>query len=294
MGGGGVHPSIEKVKPFVEILKLKGSFVDISVILATSAFAGEVDERIILIILSGMLIHSGSDIYNDIYDREIDRICKPQAPITSGRMSIKTAWIYLSSLTLIALCISLILSRLLFLCYVAGIIFGYIFYSHPKFRFKDRPVVAILTIAFCFSLESLGAWSVYSPVTRKAMIVAVYIFILIFSLVFMKDFKDVEGDVNSLPLLVGVRRAAILCSLLAFLPFVAMITLVAITRSIILLSTAFIFLFIVLSCIKILLFDNPVAYGKKLRNRMILSISLPNISIFILTFYEKIAQEIPF
>lgn len=284
----------DRIKPFIEILKLKGSAVDVSVILATSAFLGEVDARIVLAIISGALMHSASDIYNDIYDREIDRICKPRAPIHSGRMSVKAAWTYLSMLTFIALAISLLLSKILFLCYVAGILCGYVLYSHPKFRFKDKPVIAVSIIAFCFALESIGAWSIYSSITRSTFIVATYIFLLIFSLVFMKDFRDVRGDVNSLPLMLGVRRAARVCCGLAFVPVIILVILSIVYKSIYMLVTAAIFLFLIFSCVKILLFGDPVIQGGRLKDRMILSLSVPNIILFILTFRKKIAEGISF
>ena len=282
----------DKARPFIEILKLKGSIVDVSVILATSAFLAEVDARITAVLISGILIHSGSDIYNDIYDREIDRICKPNAPIASGRMSLKVAWRYLFLLVFTALAISLLLSKILFLCYIVGIFCGYVLYSHPKFRFKDKPIIAIATIAFCFALEAIGTWSVYSSITKDTFIVATYVFLIIFSLVFMKDFKDVKGDVNSLPLILGIRKAAIICSGLAFIPMGIMIILSIIYKSNNMLIMAIIFLFLVSSCIKILLFKDPVVLGHKLRDRMILSISVPNIILFILTFRKKIIEGI--
>ena len=282
----------ERIKPFLEILKLKGSAVDVSVILATVAFLGEVDWRVIPAIISGILIHSGSDIYNDIYDREIDRLCKPTAPIASGRMSLKVAWIYLCLLVFTALTISLILSKILFFCYVAGILCGYLLYSHPNFRFKDKPVIAIATIAFCFSLEAIGTWSIYSSITKDTLIVATYVFLLIFSLVFMKDFKDVKGDVNSLPLMLGVRKAAKVCSALVFVPLGFMIILSIIYKLANMLIIAIIFLLLISPCIKILLFRDPVTLGQKLRDRMILSIFAPNIILFILTFRKRIVEGI--
>ena len=282
----------ERIKPFLEILKLKGSAVDVSVILATVAFLGEVDWRVIPAIISGILTHSGSDIYNDIYDREIDKVCKPSAPIASGRMSLKVAWTYLSVLVFTALVISLLLSKILFLCYVIGILCGYVLYSYPKFRFKDKPVIAIATIAFCFALEAIGTWSIYSSITKDAFIAGGYVFLFIFSLVFMKDFRDVRGDVNSLPLIFGVRKAAKVCSALAFVPAAIIVILSIIYKSVHMLIIAAIFLFLISPCIKILLFGDPVAQGRKLKDRMILSISGPNIILFILTFRNKIVEGI--
>ncbi|RMF89420.1 MAG: ubiquinone biosynthesis protein UbiA [Methanobacteriota archaeon] len=281
--GGSIEAHWERIKPFLEILKLKGSLVDVSTILAVSAFLGRRDWRLIWAMLSCILIHSGGDIYNDIYDREIDQVCKPLAPIPSGRMTVKAAWAYLALLLLLALSISLYLSKILFLCLVAGILTGYVFYSHPMFRFKDMPIVSIAIIAFSFSLESIGVWSLYSGITREALIVAAYIFLLVFSLVFMKDFRDVEGDINSLPLMWGVKKAAIFSSMLCILPLMIFVFLSTIYQQAIIWIAALTFISLVSSCIKILVFGDPVAQGRELKNRMILSLSMPNIVLFALS-----------
>ncbi|NPE29191.1 UbiA family prenyltransferase [Methanococcoides sp. SA1] len=56
------------------------------------------DYRALLVVLTGIMIHSGCDIINDIFDYEIDIICKPNGAIASGKFSIKKAWIYINIL----------------------------------------------------------------------------------------------------------------------------------------------------------------------------------------------------
>lgn len=73
--------------PYISILKLKGSVVDVSVVAITCAVLGAWDYRAAIAIISGIMIHSGCDIINDIYDIEIDKICKPDGAIASGRIS---------------------------------------------------------------------------------------------------------------------------------------------------------------------------------------------------------------
>ena len=272
----------KKFVPFLEILKLKGSLVDVSTILVTGAFTGTTDQKIILAILSGAMIHSGGDIINDIYDIEIDRICKPKAPIPSGRMSIKTAWLYLTSIVGAALYISILLSRTYFILQITGILTGYILYSHPKFRFKDIPTLSIAIIALYFFLESLGVWSIYSPISKDALIVATYVFFLTFSLVFMKDFRDVDGDINSLPIMLGVRRAAIVSSILCLIPLILLGALYIIYGWLIILIASLVFAGLISFCLRILLFGDPVSRGRELKNKMILALTIPNILIFAL------------
>ncbi|MDW7727787.1 MAG: UbiA family prenyltransferase [Candidatus Methanoperedens sp.] len=141
--------------PYVKILKLKGSIVDISVIAVTCAVLGIWDYRAIIAILSGIMIHSGCDIINDIYDVEIDKICKPNGAIASGQISVKNAWIYMLLLFSTALILSLNLSLVLFGGFLTGIIVGGIMYSHPIFRYKDKPGVAMADMALCLHYNPL-------------------------------------------------------------------------------------------------------------------------------------------
>lgn len=264
--------------PYISILKLKGSIVDISVVAINCAILGMWDYRAFFVILAGTMIHSGCDIINDIFDCEIDKICKPNGAIASGEISIRKAWIYMLILFIAALLIAIKLSSVLFLCLLAGIIIGGVMYSHPIFRFKDIPGIAMLDMAVCFALESIGLWSVYSPLTFDSLMVAAYVFVLIFSLTFMKDFKDVAGDINSLPLKIGIHNAAIVCSLLAPLPLIPL--LYAATKFQYLYLAALIYVILIAGCIQILL-DDPVAKGNKLKDRMIMALTIPNFVVLL-------------
>lgn len=208
------------------------------------------------------MIHSGCDIINDIYDIEIDRICKPNGAIASGQISVKNAWIYMLLLFSTALVLSISLSLILFACFLIGIIVGGVMYSHPAFRLKDKPGIAMADMAVCFALESIGVWSIYSTINSDSLMVAVYVFVLVFSLTFMKDFKDVAGDINSLPLLPGIRSAAKVCTALTILPLIPMIY--AVTKYPYLAPAALIYIVLIIGCIKILM-GNPVAEGNRLK-----------------------------
>lgn len=237
------------------------------------------DYRVAIVILAGTMIHSGCDIINDIYDVEIDKICKPNGAVASGQISVRNAWIYMLLLFSTALILSFNLSLILFACLLTGIIVGGILYSHPLFRFKDKPCIAMADMALCFALESIGVWGIYSPIDSECLMVAAYIFVLVFSLTFMKDFKDVAGDINSLPLLLGIHRAARVCIALTIFPLIPLIYII--TKYNYLAPAAVIYTVIIAGCIKILI-SNPVAEGNRLKNRMILALTVPNFTMLFL------------
>jgi len=264
--------------PYISILKLEGSIVDISVVAVSCAILGMWDYRAAIVILAGIMIHSGCDIINDIYDLEIDKICKPNGAIASAQMTVKNAWIYIIFLFSTALILALVLSLILFACLLIGIIVGGVMYSHPLFRLKDKPGIAMVDMALCFALESIGIWSIYSSVNNDCLLVAIYVFVLIFSLTFMKDFKDVAGDINSLPIMLGIRRAATVCNVLTLLPLIPIIY-ASMKYHYLWLAIA-VYSILIAECIKILMRD-PVAEGKRLKYMMILALTAPNLIILL-------------
>ncbi len=245
----------------------------------TCAILGVWDYRAAIVILAGMMIHSGCDIMNDIYDIEIDKVCKPNGAVASGQISVKNAWIYMMLLFSIALVLALALSLILFACLLTGIIVGGIMYSHPSFRFKDKPGIAMADMALCFAMESIGNWSIYSPINSDSLLVTIYVFILVFSLTFMKDFKDVAGDVNSLPIMIGIRKAATVCSALTLFPLIPMIY--AGMKYQYLWPAVAVYALLIAGCIKILMGD-PVAEGKRLKDWMILALTVPNFTMLLI------------
>lgn len=135
-------------------------------------------------------------------------------------------------------------------------------------------------MALCFALESIGSWSIYSPINNDSLLVAIYVFVQVFSLTFMKDFKDVAGDVNSLPIMIGIRRAATVCSALTLFPFILIIY--AGMRYHYLWPAAAVYALLIAGCIKILMGD-PVAEGKRLKDWMILALTAPNFTMLLIT-----------
>jgi 4-hydroxybenzoate polyprenyltransferase len=148
-----------------------------------------------------MVLNAGNNALNQIYDLEIDRINKPQRPLTSGRLSVADAWVF----TGIAYGVALLLAWFVapggrhecFWIVVAATVFTFI-YSCPPLRTKQRGIWANITIAI-----PRGVLLKVASTT--------------------KDFTDMEGDARggcrTLPILYGVRRAAWMISPSFVLPF---------------------------------------------------------------------------
>jgi 4-hydroxybenzoate polyprenyltransferase len=178
--------------------------------------------------IMAMVLNGANNALNQIYDLEIDRVNKPQRPLTSGRLSIRDAWIF----TWLAYAVALILAWFIapggrheaFWIVVIATIFTFI-YSIPPLRTKQRGIWANVTIAIPRGvLLKVAGWSCVKTIwgLEPWFIGAIFgLFLLGASTT--KDFADMEGDAKggcrTLPLIYGVRRAAWMISPSFVLPF---------------------------------------------------------------------------
>jgi 4-hydroxybenzoate polyprenyltransferase len=257
----------------LQILKFKSCIVDVSVVVATASLIPYlIDSRIILALVCAILIHLACDIYNDIQDLEIDKICKPTSPLVTGELSVEFSYFSSAILLGIALLSSYVLSSFFFIMSLFGFLLGGIMYSHPLFRLKDKPGLSML---FClgYGIEVVGVWSIFGPLDEKALTLAIHVFILSFSLAFLKDYKDIQGDKNSLILKMGIEKSNKVCMSLIFVPFVSFAGIV--TMFGLRWFPLIVYIFSAYFCIKILK-NHPEKKGHMLRNWMFIAIVSPN------------------
>lgn len=178
--------------------------------------------------IMAMVLNGANNALNQIYDLEIDRVNKPQRPLTSGRMSIREAWTF----TWITYAAALVLAWFVapggrhecFWIVVVATICTFV-YSVPPLRTKTRGIWANVTIAIPRGvLLKVAGWSCVKTVwgVEPWFIGAIFgLFLLGASTT--KDFADMEGDARggcrTLPIIYGVRRAAWMISPSFVLPF---------------------------------------------------------------------------
>jgi 4-hydroxybenzoate polyprenyltransferase len=183
--------------------------------------------RIILIVLaslSSMILNAASNIINEVYDLDIDRINKPQRPIPSGKVNVNQAKLHSFLLYSISLSLAALINTT-FLSLVAIAAAATILYSVPPLRTKEHWLLAALTISIPRGvLLKVAGWSVLCPiwVLEPWLIGSVYgLFLLGASAT--KDFSDIKGDAahgcKTLPVRFGVHKAAWMIAPFFFLPF---------------------------------------------------------------------------
>ncbi len=183
------------------------------------------------IVLAGPLVCGTSQAVNDWYDRHVDAINEPNRPIPSGRI----AGNWGLRIALIGSLISLGVGALIGPWVVAATFVALLLawgYSAPPFRFKTNGWLGPFVVGL--SYEGLS-WFTGASAMAGALPAGTILLVLgLYSLgahgiMVLNDFKAVEGDkatgLRSLPVTLGVRRAALVACATMAVPQIAVIAL---------------------------------------------------------------------
>jgi bacteriochlorophyll c synthase len=188
-------------------------------------------EFALLTLLFGPLGTGFSQSVNDYYDRDLDRINEPTRPIPSGRVSEKEAlwnWIVVGFIVILvsgffAHYLGGMRGGVLFLLSVFGLIMGYI-YSAPPFKLKNNVLLSAPAVGISYSLITWIAGNLlYADLRIEVVWMAVINAFIAVGLIFLNDFKAIEGDraqgLKSLPVMIGVRGTYLVAFTLIDLSF---------------------------------------------------------------------------
>jgi chlorophyll/bacteriochlorophyll a synthase len=172
--------------------------------------------------LAGPLVCGASQALNDWFDRDVDALNEPNRPIPSGR--IPGSWgLYIG---LIGMALSLVAGAILgpvaLAATVVGLAIGWV-YSAPPLRLKQNGWISCMACAACYEglpwFTAIMAGRV--PDAPILFVAALYSFGAA-GIMALNDFKAVDGDrqmgLRSLPVVLGVDRAAQLACLVMALP----------------------------------------------------------------------------
>ena len=183
------------------------------------------------LLLCGPLVCGTSQAANDWYDRAVDAINEPGRPIPSGRIGGRWG-LYIA---LIGTAMSLLLAGALGPWGLAATAIGLVLawaYSAPPVRLKQNGWWGNLACGACYEglpwVTGVGVLSPAAPGWHVLIIAGLYS-LGAHGIMTLNDFKSVDGDrqigINSLPVLLGVERAAHLACWAMALPQIAVVLL---------------------------------------------------------------------
>ncbi|PZO50760.1 MAG: chlorophyll synthase ChlG [Alphaproteobacteria bacterium] len=183
------------------------------------------------IVLAGPLICATSQAVNDWYDRHVDAINEPNRPIPSGRIPGRWGlWIAIGW-TIVSMLWALALGPWVFGAAVVGMALAWI-YSAPPLRLKQSgwwgPAACALSYEGITWFTGAAVMLAALPNTQILIIAALYSFGA-HGIMVLNDFKAIEGDrqtgVRSLPVQLGVEKAAKLACVVMLAPQAVVIAL---------------------------------------------------------------------
>ena len=189
-----------------------------------------------LLVLSMMCLAAAGNIINDIHDTVADRINKPQKLIIGTKISEKTAWNWFIILNIIGVGIGFYLSNLVDKpSFVALFILPSAFLYFYATQIKGTLLVGnlVVSIMVAMIIVMVGIFDLVPAITpqnlptQKVMFsilidYAVFAFLVNFLREMVKDQEDISGDYNAgyntLPVLLGRKRATMIIFALTLLP----------------------------------------------------------------------------
>ena len=184
------------------------------------------------VILAGPMVCAASQAVNDWFDRHVDAINQPERAIPSGRMPGQWGLYIAIAWTVLSLLVASALGPWGFAAAGAGLVLAWA-YSAPPVRLKENGWWGNAACGLCY--EGL-AWVTGAAVMAggaipdgRSLALAGLYSLGAHGIMTLNDFKSVEGDrqmgVDSLPVQLGVVRAAHVACWTMALPQVAVIAL---------------------------------------------------------------------
>jgi chlorophyll/bacteriochlorophyll a synthase len=183
------------------------------------------------IALAGPLVCGTSQAVNDWYDRHVDAINQPERVVPSGRMPGRWALDIAIATSLLSLIVAWLLGPYVFGAALVGLALAWA-YSAPPLRLKRNGWVGNAAVGACYEglpwFTAAAAMAGGFPGWPVVVMAALYS-IAAHGIMTLNDFKSVEGDrrmgVSSLPVQLGVYRAARLACLVMAAPQMVVIAL---------------------------------------------------------------------
>ncbi|MDX1438731.1 MAG: geranylgeranylglycerol-phosphate geranylgeranyltransferase [Rubricoccaceae bacterium] len=194
----------------------------------SAVLSGDSAVRLVLAMVSAALIGGAGNVVNDLYDVDIDRVNRPERPIPSGEVSLRTARTMWITLTLLGLLVALWVS-LIHLC--IAFVSAVLLWTYSA-KLKRIPAVGNLTVALILGIAVLYGGLVPEDIEAVPVLVgALFAFLTTLAREIAKDLEDVEGDVmydaRTIPVVFGQKTAvrsvlALILATLFLLPLSAM------------------------------------------------------------------------
>lgn len=212
------------MNPYIEILRPGNVIMAMIAIILVAIVAHSISVPIILAMLAVFFEISAGNVINDYFDYKIDLINKPERPIPSGRISLKTARNYAYGLFLGGTICGFLISYLTnnWIPFIIVLIADILLYLYA-YKLKSTPLIGNLTVGFMTGLcFAFGGFSIGTPqMINTSIFLGFFAFVMTTAREITKDIEDIEGDkaegAKTFPILYGTKISAIITFILIIL-----------------------------------------------------------------------------
>ncbi len=199
------------MNPYLEILRPGNAVMAVIAIFLMAVISGQFTLEVLMAAVVVFLVTGAGNSINDYFDHKIDAINKPERPIPSGRIALKTALIYSTLLFVVGIILAFSINLLLGIVALLSSILM-VFYARDL---KTKCLIGNLSISFL-----TGLCFVFGGIAVGQIIVSIYLgfyaFLMTMAREIVKDMEDMEGDreegATTLPLVYGTRTSSIIAA----------------------------------------------------------------------------------
>lgn len=199
------------MNPYLEILRPGNAVMAVIAIFLMAVISGQFTLEVLMAAVVVFLVTGAGNSINDYFDHKIDAINKPERPIPSGRIALKTALIYSTLLFVVGIILAFSINLLLGIVALLSSILM-VFYARDL---KTKCLIGNLSISFL-----TGLCFVFGGIAVGQIIISIYLgfyaFLMTMAREIVKDMEDMEGDreegATTLPLVYGTRTSSIIAA----------------------------------------------------------------------------------
>jgi len=199
------------MNPFLEIIRPWNAIMAVIAVFLMAIISGNFTIDVLLACAVVFIVTGAGNVVNDYFDHRIDAINKPERPIPSGRITLKTAGIYSISLFIIGIITAFTINLLLGIIALLSTLLM-VYYAYDL---KGRCIIGNLSISFltglCFVFGGVAAGEIITSIY-----LGFYAFLMTMAREIVKDMEDVEGDkeegATTFPIIYGNKKASILAA----------------------------------------------------------------------------------
>ena len=178
--------------------------IHLSVIIANKSSAFSV--KAFLGALAGSLIGGAGMVINDYFDVEIDKVNRPERPIPSGKISLKSALVYYFVLNFIAL---VLVSQTNIYAFVIALISVFLIFFY-SYKLKSKGLIGNFVVGFMTGIAFIFGGAIGENVV-PLLFPFIFGLLINFAREILKDVEDIEGDrikkLQTFPIVYGEEKS---------------------------------------------------------------------------------------